>query len=147
MYIYKERKSKYWQAEIWIEGQQYRRSTRCTNRREAEAAARRIEFELKAERKCEAAAGASLQLGDVAARYMIDVGDHHAGANNTDRLVKLLLERFGPIKLLTEITHDEALALRRWRRAQQTGPRGARRPISAMTVNDTIEQLRSCSRM
>ena len=142
MYIYKERKSKYWQAEIWIEGQQYRRSTRCTNRREAEAAARRIEFELKAERKCEAAAGASLQLGDVAARYMIDVGDHHAGANNTDRLVKLLLERFGPIKLLTEITHDEALALRRWRRAQQTGPRGARRPISAMTVNDTVEQLK-----
>jgi integrase len=142
MYIYKDRKSKYWQAEIWIEGRQYRRSTRCTNRREAEAAARRIEAELGAELKAEARVGASLQLADVAARYMLNVGDHHAGADNTDRLVKLILTFFGPTKLLTEITHDHVLALRRWRRAQHTGPNGARRPISAMTVNDTIEQLK-----
>jgi integrase len=92
--------------------------------------------------KVEADAGASLQLADVAARYMIDIGDYHAGAENTDRLVKLLLSWFGPTKRLTEITHNDALALRRWRRAQHTGAQGARRPISAMTVNDTVEQLK-----
>lgn len=142
MYLYKDTKSQFFHAEIWIEGQQYRRSTRCTRRREAEAVARRIEAELRAERKAEGAAGASLQMADVAARYMLNVGDHHSGADNTDRLVKLLLSHFGLTKLLTEITHDDVLVLRRWRRAQQTGPKGARRLISEMTVNDTIEQLK-----
>ena len=142
MYVYKDRKSQFFQAEIWIEGRQHRRSTRCTDRRSAEAAARRIEAELRADMKVEADAGASLQLADVAARYMIDIGDYHTGAENTDRLVKLLLSRLGPTKRLTEITHNDALALRRWRRAQHTGAQGARRPISAMTVNDTVEQLK-----
>jgi hypothetical protein len=144
MYLYKDRKSQYWHAEIWIEGRQYRRSTRCTDRRAAEAAARRLEADLRAEQKAEAIAGASLQLGDVAARYMLDIGDHHAGAENTDRLVKLILSspKFAPSKLITDVTHDDMLALRRWRRQHHTGPKGARRPISAMTVNDTIEQVK-----
>jgi integrase len=144
MRVYKDPKSRYWQAEIWIEGRQRRRSTKCTSRREAEAAARRIEAELRAELKAEAAAGASLQLGDVAARYMLNTGDRHAGAANTERLIQLVLShaRFAPTRLITEITHDDVRALIHWRRQHQTGPAGARRLISAMTVNDTIEQVK-----
>jgi hypothetical protein len=137
--VYKDKKSKYFQTDIWIDGEKRSRSTKCTNSREAEAAARRLEAELKKEVEAEAKAGASLQLGDVAARYMLDVGDHHAGSANTDRLVKLILShpKFSPTKLITEVTHDDVLALRRWRREHDTGPKGTRRPISAMTVNDT----------
>jgi integrase len=144
MYLYKGRKSQYWQAEIWIEGRQYRRSTKCTDRRAAEAAARRLEADLRAEQKAEAIAGASLQLADVAARYMLDIGDHHTGTDNTERLVKLILShpQFAPTKLVTEIAHDDVLALRRWRRSHHTGPKDTPRLISAMTVNDTIEQIK-----
>jgi integrase len=142
MYIYPDRKSPYYHAEIWIDGRKYRRSTKCTNRRQAEAAARRIEADLRSELNAQAAAGASLQLADVAARYMLDIGDHHAGADNTDRLVKLILSQLGATTLLTEITHDDVRGLIRWRRSNETGPAGARRPISTRTVNDTTEQLK-----
>jgi hypothetical protein len=47
-----------------------------------------------------------------------------------------------PPKLITEIRHDKALALRRRRRGHHTGPKGACRPISTLTVNDTIEQVK-----
>jgi hypothetical protein len=51
---------------------------------------------------------------------MLHIGDRHAGADNTDRLVALLLKFFDPHKLLTDITHDDALRLRTWRRKQHT---------------------------
>ena len=35
--------------------------------------------------QAEKAIGASLQLKDVGTRYMANVGDFHAGADNTDR--------------------------------------------------------------
>jgi integrase len=73
---------------------------------------------------------------------MAFIGDHHAGADNTERLVALLLKFFDPHKLIIEITHDDALRLRTWRRNHQTGPKGARRPISNATVNDSTEQLK-----
>lgn len=81
-------------------------------------------------------------MKDVATRYMAYIGDFHAGADNTDRLVALLLSFFDPNKLITDITQDDMLALRAWRRRQRTGPARARRPISAATVNDTVEQLK-----
>jgi integrase len=116
------------------------RSAQIAERRKE--AARRLELELAQQVEVEAAAGASFQLGDVAARYMVDIGDHHVGAENTDRLVRLLIKHFGATKLLTEITHDDALVLRRWRRGHKVGKGENARPISAYTVNDTIEQLK-----
>lgn len=138
MRVYKNGKN--YRADIWVEGKKYSFASRLTDKREAQKAAERHRDGLITQIKAEAQAGASLQLGDVAARYMLDVGDHHAGADNTDRLVKLLLHHFGPLKPLSEITHDDALALRRWRRAQTVKGTGAR--VSAYTVNDTVEQLK-----
>src|SRR5215471_9411509 len=146
--IYSTPKSPFFQCDIWHQGKKYSRSTKRGNRREAEAAARRIEQEIIAEVDAEAAAGDSLSLTDVVTRYMVDVGDHHAGADNTDRLCKLLIRYFGGEKRLDEIGHEDALALRRWRRQHKVGKRKNgqsgknARLISAYTVNDTIEQLK-----
>jgi len=140
--VYVSKNGRFYHAEIWVNGKQYRRSTGETSRRKAVEAARKIEEDLIEQAEAEAEAGTSLQLKDVGTRYMAYIGDFHAGANNTERLVALLLKFFNPNKLITDITQDDVLALRAWRRKQHTGPKLARRPISAATVNDTIEQLK-----
>lgn len=139
--VYKDQKSKYWQTDIWIEGRKLSRSTRRTTEREAKAEANRLERELRAQLAEQQAAGDSLILDHVAARYMEHVGDHHSGADNTERLVALVVTYLGPTRLLTDITHQDALNLRAWRRAHTYGKRNPR-PISAYTVNDTVEQLK-----
>jgi integrase len=124
-------------AQIWIEGKTYRFSSGLSDQRAAQKAAERYRSDLIAQLKNEERAGSSLFISDVAVRYMLDVGDHHKGKDNTERLVRLLIKHFKE-KLLTEITHEDALALRRKRRAQVV--RGQQ--LSPATVNDTIEQLK-----
>jgi integrase len=140
--VYKKRQSKFYYTNVWIDGRQLSRSTGRTSRREAEIAAAEIEKRLKSERQAQADAGVPLTLDAVAARYMIDVGDHHVGADNTRRLINLLITYFGPAKLVTEITHDDVLGLVRWRRAHLVGKGEKARPVSAYAVNDTTEQLK-----
>jgi integrase len=72
---------------------------------------------------------------------MLDTGDHHAGADNTRRLVAQLVTYFGPAKLITEITHEDVQGLIRWRRTHTVGKMKPR-SISAYAVNDTTEQLK-----
>jgi len=85
------------------------------------------------------AAKTSLRLDDVADRYWQEVGQHHAGADNTEHQLALLIKFFGKDKLLTEITGDDVARLVAWRR-------GYRRKngvlISPHTVNRSTEQLR-----
>jgi hypothetical protein len=47
---------------------------------------------------------------------MLDGGDHHAGAEQTRIQVAWLIQFFGPTQLITEITHENAQSLIRWRR-------------------------------
>ena len=77
--VYRDKKSPFFQTDIWIDGHKFSRSTRKTSRREAEAEADRIEQTLRAEVAADAVAETSLRIDDVALRYMTDVGDHHAG--------------------------------------------------------------------
>ena len=142
--VHKQKDSKFYQAEIWIDGRRFSRTTRRTTEREAKTEANRIEKELKEKLGQQGAADDSLEINHVADRYMRHVGDHHAGRDNTERLVELLVKYFGKTKDLRDITHQDALDLREWRRAQTVGKKKPA-PISAYTVNDTIEQLRSCS--
>ena len=81
-----------------------------------------------------------MALDAVAARYMNNIGDHHAGSDNTRRLVALLVNHFGPAKLLSAITHDDVTDLIARRRKDKV-PHTAR-TISKFTVNDTTEQLK-----
>jgi hypothetical protein len=77
--VYKDKKSPYYQTDIWIDGNKFSRSTRKTSRREAEAEADRLEQKLRDDLKVETIAETSLRIDEVALRYMKDVGDHHAG--------------------------------------------------------------------
>src|ERR1700716_710250 len=142
--VYKDKKSPYYQTDIWINGNKFSRSTRKTSRREAEAEADRIEQRLREDLKVDTAAETSLRIDDVALRYMKDVGDHHAGegASITEGKVARLVKYFGPDKLLTDITHDDVVQLVNWRRKHKVGNGPNARPISPFTVNDTTEQLK-----
>jgi integrase len=75
----------------------------------------------------------------VADRYWLEVGQHHAGADNTERQIGYLIEHFGQDKLVTEITGDDVAKLVAWRRGHRTRS-GAL--IGPFTVNDTTEQLK-----
>lgn len=89
-------------------------------------------------------ADSSLEINHVADRYMRRVGDYHAGRDNTKRLVELLAKYFGKTKDVRHMTHQDALDLREWRRAQTVGKKKPA-PISASTFNDLPSSSRSRS--
>jgi integrase len=140
MSVRRDARSPYWQYNFQIRGHRFFGSTKCTTRREAEAV-ERVERE-KAKRHIEQAHAAktSLRLDDVAGRYWQEVGQHHAGADNTERLVGYLIAFFGKDKPLTDITGDDVTKLVAWRRGHRVRKDGPL--ISPFTVNDTTEQLR-----
>jgi len=132
-------RSPYFHYDFQVRSHRFHGSTKCTTRREAEkveAAEREKAKRLTAQL---AAAKTSLRLDDVADRYWNEVGQHHAGADNTEHDLALLIEFFGKDKLVTDITDDEVTRLVAWRRGhrRKDGP-----PISPYTVNHTTKQLR-----
>jgi len=138
--IYKPSESPFYQFDFKWRGHRFHGTTKATTRREAEAV-ERIERD-KAKRFIEQtkAAFASLRLDDVAGRYWSEVGQHHAGADNTWRQIGYLIQFFGRDKFLTEITGDDVAKLVAWRRGHRVREGGPL--ISAFTVNDTTEQLK-----
>jgi integrase len=76
----------------------------------------------------------------VAGRYWQEVGQHHAGADNTERQIGFLIAFFGKDKSLTDITGDDVTKLVAWRRGHRVRKDGPL--ISPFTVNDTTEQLK-----
>jgi integrase len=139
--VYKNRdgRSPYFHFDFQVRGHRFHGSTKCTTRREAEkveAAKREKAKRLTAQL---AAAKTSLRLDDVADRYWNEVGQHHAGADNTEHDLALLIEFFGEDKLVTDITDDEVTRLVAWRRGHRRKD-GAL--ISPYTVNHTTKQLR-----
>src|SRR6516225_662211 len=139
MSVYKSAKSPYWQYDFEVGGHRFFGSTKRTNRREAEAV-ERIERD-KAEQhvKQAKAAATSLRFDDIAGRYWQEVGQHHAGARNTERQIGYLIAFFGKDRLLPDITGDDVAKLVAWRRGHKARS-GAL--ISPFTVNDTTEQLK-----
>ena len=140
MSVRRDARSPYWQYNFQIRGARFFGSTKCTNRREAEAVERTEREKAKRHVEQTHAARTSLRLDDVAGRYWQEVGQHHAGADNTERQIGYLLDFFGKDKLLTDISGDDIAKLVAWRRGhrvRQDGPL-----ISPFTVNDTTEQLK-----
>jgi integrase len=134
MSVYKPKGSTNYRYDFWLKGHRFFGDTQTANRREAEA----IERLAREKAKGEVAASTSLRLDDVAGRYWQEVGQHHAGADNTWRQIERLIEYFGKDKLLTDITGDDVAKLVAWRR----GHRVRKALISPFTVNDTTEQLK-----
>jgi integrase len=140
MSVYKDPRSPFWQLDFQWRGHRFHGSTKCTSKREAEAVEKTEREKAKQRVAQMQAAKTSLLLDDVAERYWVEVGQHHAGdgARNTWRELSGLIDFFGKDKLLTEITDDDITKLVAWRRGHSV--RGEL--ISPFTVNATTKQLR-----
>jgi integrase len=139
MAVFKDKGSPFWRYDFQIGNHRFYGSTKCTSKREAEAIERTAREKAKRQVAQVHAAKTSARLDDVADRYWDDIGQHHAGADNTERQIGYLIEFFGKDKLVTEISDDDVARLVAWRRGHRTRS-GAL--ISAYTVNDTTEQLK-----
>ncbi len=95
MSVFKDRRSPFWRYDFQIGGRRFFGSTKCTSKREAEKgeAAEREKAKRQIEQRRTAAT--SLRLDDVAGRYWQEVGQHHAGARNTERQLGYLVDFFG----------------------------------------------------
>ena len=138
-YKNKDGRSPYFHYDFQVRGHRFHGPTKRTTRREAEKVeaakrekAKRLVTQL-------AAAKTSLRLDDVADRYWQEVGQHHAGADNTEHDLALLIEFFGKDQLVTDITDDEVTRLVAWRRGHRRKDSAL---ISPYTVNHTTKQLR-----
>ncbi len=139
MSIYKDSRSPYWQFDFQWRGRRFFGSTKATTRREAEAVERGEREKAKRQVALREQARTSLKLDDVAGRYWQEVGQHHAGAENTWRLLTMLVERLGKDTLIADITSDDVARLVAWRRGHRTRSGSL---ISPFTVNDLTEQLK-----
>jgi integrase len=140
MSVYKPKDSPFYQFDFECGGRRFYGSTKCRAKREAEAVERAERQKAKRYLAQARAAATSLRLDDVAGRYWQEIGQHHAGADNTERQIGFLIAFLGKDKVLTEITGNDVAKLVAWRRghrARNDGPL-----ISAFTVNDTTEQLK-----
>jgi integrase len=139
MSVLKDSRSPFWRFDFQIGGHRFFGSTKARTRREAEAV-ERAERE-KAKRHIEQArtAATSLRLDDVAGRYWQEVGQHHAGARNTERQLGYLIDFFGKDRVITDIGDGDLTKLVAWRRGHQNR---SGKLISPFTVNDTTQQLR-----
>jgi integrase len=141
MSVFKDPRSPYWRFDFEYRGHRFFGSTKATTRRKAEAVERAEREKAKITVEHLQAAAASLRLDDVAGRYWDEVGQHHAGADNTWRQINQLLTcpHLGKNILITDITDDHVIKLVAWRRGHRTQ---AGALISSYTVNDTTEQLK-----
>ena len=140
MSVFRKERSPYWHYDFQWRGHRFHGSTKCTTRREAEKVETVEREKAKAHIGAITAAKTSLRLDDIADRYWLEIGQHHAGADTTEHRLALLIEFFGPDRLLIDITGDDVAKLVAWRRGhrvRKTGPL-----ISAFTVNHTTEQLK-----
>jgi integrase len=139
MSVYRPKGSPFYHFDFVWRGNRVHGSTKTTSKRDAEKAERLERERIKAHAEQVGATASSLRLDDVAGRYWAEVGQHHAGADNTERLIGYLIEFFGKDKLLTEITGNDVAKLVAWRRGHK---RRDGTLISPYTVNDTVEQLK-----
>lgn len=150
MSVHQNPKSPFYHYQFEYRGRRFHGSTKTANRRDAEKVEREEREKAKAlvngaeaQAEQEREARTSLRLDDIAGRYWQEVGQHHAGAAQTEKLVERLIRFFGPDKRITEITGDDVARLVAWRRGHKI-ERGGRIGafVSPTTVNDQTEQLR-----
>lgn len=143
MSVYKPAKSPFYHYDFRYRGVRFSGSTERTGKAEA----RRVEAERRAEAEAEAARGqrrrhAPLTIGEAAARWWLEIGQHHRNADATWTDVVRLTDYFGPDRILATIDDDAVSALVAWRRAQHVPRRKVATFVKPATVNrTTIEPL------
>jgi integrase len=119
MSVYKPKRTPFYAYDFEVGGHRFHGSTKRKTRREAEAVERELREFKKQEVADQQGATSSLQLDHVADRYWLEKGQHHAGADNTERDFARLVNYFGKTILLTEITDDHVTKLVAWRRGHR----------------------------
>jgi integrase len=147
MSVFRDRRSPFWRFDFQFRGHRFFGSTKAKTKRQAEAVERTERERAKQHIEQAQTAATSMRLDDVIGRYWHEVGQHHAGADNTWRQLNLLVDHFGKDKLLTEITDADVTKLVAWRRGHKVrapicNALTNSRLISPFTVNDLTEQLK-----
>jgi hypothetical protein len=120
MAVVKDHRSPYWRFDFQYRGHRFLGSTKATSKREAEAVERAEREKAKVTVAQLQAAKTSLRLDDVAERYWQEVGQHHAGADNTYRQIHYNIEFHGKDTLITDITDSDVIKAMAWRRGHTT---------------------------
>lgn len=148
MSVYKPKGSPHYHYDFQWRRRRFYGSTRCTSRREAEAVERGEKERVKQQAKAAQTASGSLQIDHVAGRYWGEVGQHHAGKDDTWRDLERLVEYFKRTKLLTEIVDDDIARLVAWRRGHRVVRASKKRKapddaplISNATVNRSTTEV------
>ncbi len=145
MSVYRPKTSPYYHYDFQWRGDRFHGSTRETERRKAEAVEEAERARVRQRAKAARAAATSLQIDDIADRYWLEVGQHHAGHKDTQAALKRLVEYFGQARLLTEISDDDVAKLVAWRRGQRVArrsrkPRPGDAPPPPLVSNATVNR-------
>ena len=140
MSVYKPKGSPFYHYDFWWRGDRFHGSTRRTNRREAEAVERAERDRARRRTARSQATSTSLKIDDVAGRYWIEVGQHHAGQKNTWRDLERLIDYFGATKLLTEIGDDDVACLVAWRRGHRIVRSQRKNALAPLIGNATVNR-------
>jgi integrase len=142
MSIYKHKGSPFWHFDFQYRGHRFHGSTRCRNRREAEAVEKaereKAKQLLKGKRPADAA---NLTINSAAGRYWTEVGRHHVCHKETWTNLERLVEYFGKDKLLAEITDDNIARMVAWRRSHSRWGRKDMQLIAPATVNRSTTEI------
>jgi integrase len=145
MSVWKPEGSPFYHFDFWLRRNRFHGSTKRTSRREAEAVERAEKERAKRQLAESAAAATSLQFDHVTGRYWLEVGQHHANADDTWRDLARLVAYFGATKLLSDISDDDVARLVAWRRGHRVMRSKKRKAadcplISNATVNRTTTE-------
>jgi integrase len=150
MSVYKPKNSPYYHFDFQLKGNRFHGSTGIASKREAEGIERLEKARAKKRLEAVGKAAMSLRIDDVADRYWLEVGQHHVGADTTERDLARLVGYFGPDKLLTDVKDDDVTKLVAWRRShrrkvhrKKPASKGAASPplISPATVNRSTTEV------
>jgi integrase len=143
--VYKHKNSPYYQYDFQLHGDRFHGSTGVKSKREAEGIERLEKTRVRQQLERAGKAKTSLRIDDIADRYWLEVGQHHAGKDTTERDLARLIEYFGPDKLLTDIHDDDVTKLVAWRRGHRVTRHGNGKTneaplLAPATVNRSVTE-------
>jgi integrase len=141
MSVYKPKGTPYFHFDFQMRGHRFHGSTRCRDRRQAEAVENDERKKAKELIKANGRGRVRLTINRAAGRYWSEVGQHHACRTETWANLERLLGYFGKDQLVDEITDDDVAKLVAWRRGQRRWGRKAQPLIAPATVNRSTTEV------
>jgi len=137
MSVYKPQGSPFYHYDFQWRGARFHGSTKRTDRREAQAVEKAERERVK--HTAAPVTSAGMTLDDAAGRYWHEAGQHHAGAENTERDLARLIAYFGAARPINTITGDDVAKLVAWRRGHRVA--STDKLIAPATVNRSTTEV------